>query len=133
MIDVSKLENDLTAYFANVLDLQVDNGIYRGQIPATKETGVAVRITGKDETNAINHATFSVQVFGKFASRDDAWIMLSTLSNAMPRYGEQSENFIFVCLLKQDGASAPFLSNERGKVQQCASFNVRLCVLTNPA
>lgn len=130
IVNVEQLERELTAYFAEVLNLVVDTSIFRGQLPETVNNGVACRITGQQDGNQIDHATFNVQLLGKFASREDAWVMLARLAEALPKYGEQTANFVLVYLLQEGGSNAPFTHTERGKVMQYASFNLRTAVLT---
>lgn len=130
IVNAEQLEKELTTYFATVLNLTVDAGIYRGQIPETVENGVAVRLTGQRTPTDIDHPTFTVQVLGKFASRENAWVMLTKLAAALPQYGEETSSFILVYLLPDGGLNAPFTHDERGKVKQYASFNLRVAVLT---
>lgn len=133
IVNPEQLEKDLTGYFATVLNLTVDGGIYRGQIPETVENGVAVRLTGQQTSSDIDHAQFTVQILGKFASREDAWVMLAKLASAVPQYGVSTNNFVLVYLLPDGGLNAPFTHDERGKVMQYASFNMRVAVLTREA
>lgn len=133
IVNAEQLEKDLTAYFATVLNLTVDSGIYRGQIPETVSNGVAVRITGQQASSEIDHAQFTVQVLGKFADRENAWVMLTKMANSVPQYGVSTANFVLVYLLPDAGPSAPFTHDERGKVIQYASFNLRVAVLTREA
>jgi len=133
IVNAEQLERELTTWFATVLNLTVDAGIYRGQIPETVENGVAVRLTGQRTPAGIDHPTFAVQVLGKFASREDAWVMLTKLAAALPQYGVDTDSFILVYLLPDGGLNAPFIHDERGKVKQYASFNLRVAVLTRAA
>lgn len=132
-VDAEQLEKDLTAYFAVVLNLTEDSGIYRGQIPGTVENGVAVRITGQMTTSSIDHPSFTVQVLGKFACRENAWGMLTKLAGSLPQYGVSTANFRLVYILPDGGINAPFAHDERGVVKQYASFNMRVAVLTRAA
>ena len=132
-VNAEQLEKELTTYLAGVLNLTVDAGIYRGQIPETVENGVAVRLTGQMTTSSIDHPTFTVQVLGKFASRENAWVMLTKLAGALPQYGVDTTNFVLVYLLPDGGMNAPFTNDERGRVRQYASFNLRVAVLTRAA
>ena len=133
IVNAEQLERDLTAYFAGVLGLTVDSGIYRGQIPETVENGVSVRLTGQETGSTIDHAKFTVQVLGKFASRENAWVMLTKLAGELPQYGVATTNFVLVYLLPDGGMNAPFTNDERGRVRQYASFNLRVAVLTRAA
>lgn len=132
-VNAEQLEKELTTYLAGVLNLTVDAGIYRGQIPETVENGVAVRLTGQMTTSSIDHPAFTVQVLGKFASRENAWVMLTKLAGALPQYGVDTTNFVLVYLLPDGGTNAPFTHDERGVVKQYASFNMRVAVLTRAA
>ena len=129
-VNAELLEKELTGYFATVLNLTVDAGIYRGQVPETASNGVAVRITGQEAASDIDHPTFAVQVLGKFASREDAWVMLTKMASAVPQYGVATTHFILVYVLPDGGTNAPFAGDERGVVKQYASFNMRVAVLT---
>ena len=122
IVNAEQLEKDLTAYLATVLNLTVDAGIYRGQVPETVANGVAVRLTGQYTGSDIDHPTFTAQVLGKFASRENAWVMLTKLAGALPQYGVATTNFVLVYLLPDGGMNAPFTNDERGRVRQYASF-----------
>lgn len=133
IVNAAQLERELTAYMATVLNLTVDSGIFRGQIPETVENGVAVRLTGQESRTGIDHPSFSVQVLGKFAGREDAWVMLTKLAAAFPVYGAETSGFVMVYMLPDGGVNAPFAHDERGKMKQYASFNLRVAVLTKAA
>lgn len=130
IVNAEKLEKELTSYFATILGLTLDSGIYRGQIPETVHSGVAVRITGQETGSTIDHAKFMVQVLGKFSNREDAWSMLTKLAGEFPKYGVTTSEFMLVYLLPDGGVNAPFTHDERGNVLQYASFNLRVAVLT---
>ena len=132
-VDVVQLERELTAWFAEVLGLVVDSGIYRGAVPDAAESGVAVRVTDVATPAGIDTPSFVVQVLGRFASRDEAWAMLRALSGALPVYGRETAGFRLVCLRPEDAHATPYTAAERGAVRHYASFNVRAFVLPRGA
>ena len=133
MYDVTTLERDLTAYFGNLLGLVVDSGIFRGQIPESVENGVALRVTGVPEPSLNDNPTYNVQLYGKFADRDDAWKLCTKCADYLPVYGEITEHFNIKFILQEGSMSNPVQIDDKGKKKQFASVNMRVSVLTRQA
>lgn len=129
-VEVTKLvERNFTEYFAELLGLTVDKNIYRGAIPETENNAAAVRIASRINTTKIDHLTFDLQVMGKFANRDDAWVLITKVLASVPLYGKKIHETTIVCMLPIDGTSAPYTALEKGQVKHYASVNLRVAVI----
>jgi len=133
MYNTVMLERDLTDYFAEQLDLVVDGNFFRGKIPETISNGVALRVVGTAEASAIDNPMYNVQIYGKFESRDDAWMLVTRCADHMPVYGVKTEHFNIVYILPDGGLNAPVVIDDKGKTRQFASVNMRVSVLTRQA
>ena len=127
------LERELTAYFAEKLDLVVDKSIFRGKIPVSVEHGAAVRIESNPENNDLSLPSFSVQILGKYKERDDAWALVTKCAELAPVYGEQTEHFALVYIHTEGGINAPFEAENQGRQFQFVSVNLSVGVLTRSA
>lgn len=133
MYNTVMLERDLTDYFAEQLDLVVDGNFFRGQIPETIKNGVALRVVGTADASATDNPMYTVQIYGKFDSRDDAWTMVTRCADCIPVYGVRTEHFHIVFILPEGGLNAPVVIDDKGKAKQFASVNMRVSVLTRQA
>lgn len=132
-INFQQLEREITAYFAEKLDLVVDKSIFRGQIPESVMPGVSVKISSSPENNDFSQPSFSVQISGKYVSRDDAWALATKCAELVPVYGEQTEHFVLVYVLSEGGINAPVVIEDKGRRCQFVSVNLSVGVLTRPA
>lgn len=133
MYNTVMLERDLTDYFAAQLDLVVDGNFFRGQIPESIENGVALRVVGTPEPTLNDNPLYAVQIYGKFKSRDDAWMLVTKCADCIPVYGVDTEHFHIVFILMEGGLNAPVVIDDKGKSKQFASVNMRVSVLTRQA
>ena len=133
MYNTVMLERDLMDYFCDKLGLVVDGNFFRGQIPETIKNGVALRVVGAPEGSLNDNPLYTVQIYGKFDTRDDAWTLVTRCADCVPVYGEKSEHFDIVYILQDGGLNAPVVIDDKGKSKQFASVNMRVSVLTRRA
>ena len=133
MNNFQQLERELTAYFAEKLDLVVDTSFFRGQIPESVESGAALQITNILENNDFSQPMYAVQILGKYPTRDEAWSLACKCAALVPVYGEQTEHFAIAFIQGQGGANAPVQVEDKGRRFQFVSVNFIAAVLTRPA
>ena len=131
-MDIIAVEQALTAWIAEKLGVAVDNGIYRGGIPEGYESGIAVVLGTEIKDTDIRAKTYNVQVFGKYADRDSALVLISKLSGIVPAWGIVKDSITFRAVLPRGGA-APFAGNDDGQTRFFASVNLIVVVLTSGA
>lgn len=124
-----QLERELTDYFAGKLGLVVDNTLFRGQIPEAVGTGAAVLISNSPENNDFSLPSVSVQVIGKYRTRDEA-LQLASACGFVPVYGEQTEHYDIRSVHSEGGINAPFVIDDKGKLMFTVSVNFSVDVLT---
>ena len=124
MTDYKALEATLTQYFAEVLNLAIDEEIFRGGIPSGVEHGVGVIFKGEVRDGTLNPRV-TVQVLGKFDTRDEALEVLTKLSDCAPRYGVDNDGYSYglSAILPTSGVGSPYLASDRGKVKHFISCN----------
>lgn len=128
-----ELERDLTAYVAEKIGLTVDTDIFRGQIPDSAAYGAAVRITGFPENNDYSQNLVMFQVYGKYATRDEAWSLACKCAGLAPIYGEKTEHHVLAFIQNEGGMNAPVLIEDKGRRAQFVSVNFTAAVLTRSA
>lgn len=132
-MNVITIERDFTAWIAEKLHLEIDNGIFRGGIPASVESGVAVIFGSEIPTQSFygfRPRTWNVQILAKFDDRDAAMILLACLNGLFPCSdfvnGETKFRYI-----KPMNYSEPYAIEDGGTIKIYVSFNIVLSVLTN--
>lgn len=128
-LNFPQLERELTAYLAGKLGLIVDNTIFRGQIPEAVGTGAAVLISNSPENNDYSLPAVSVQVIGKYRTRDEA-LQFASAFGFVPVYGEQTEHYEIRSIRSEGGINAPFVIDDKGKLMYAVSVNLSADVLT---
>lgn len=132
-MDVVKIEQDFTAWVAEKLNLEIDEGIFRGGIPTGVENGVGVVFGAEIPTSGFygfRPRTWNAQILAKFDDRDAAMILLSCLNGLFPCAGFTSgeTNFRYI---EPRGGAEPYAVEDGGKIKTYVSFNVVLSVLTS--
>ena len=127
------LERELTAYFAEKLDLTVDAQFFRGQIPETVESGAALQITNFHENNDLSQPMYDLQILGKYPTRDEAWELACKCARLVPVYGEQTEHYAIAFIQSVGGLNAPVQVEDKGRRFQFVSINFLAAVLTRQA
>ena len=134
-MDVLTIERDFTAWVASVLNLTVDQDVFRGGIPEGVEQGVGVLFGSEVPSRGFygfRPRTWNVQIIGKYADRDASMRLLSCLNGLFPRPGFTHNSTKFVSISPR-GASEPYEADDGGVMKTFVSFNVLLSVLTTGA
>lgn len=122
---VLDMERDITAWIATILGLTVDAGIFRGGIPEGVDEGVGVLFNGvAGGSTELDVTALSVQVLGRFRSRDSAVLTAWVLSRAFPAFGETLNGRTFVHSAVQDGSIQPYMGEDRGRTAWFSSVNL---------
>ena len=123
------MERDITAWFASILGLTVDIGIFRGGIPIGVQHGVGVLFNGVSAMGtSIDAQEWLVQILGKYDTRDAAVLTLATLSRSFPRFGVLLNSRTFVHSAVQEGDIQPYQGDDDGKVKWFSTANFRICL-----
>lgn len=133
MINTVTLERDMTDFFADRLNLTTDSTIFRGAIPAGLDLGCALRVTGIVPSDHNDNPMYSVQIYGKYRTRDEALNLIDSVANCIPIYGEITEHFKILFILPESNFTAPVVIDDKGVSVQFASVNLRVSVLTRQA
>jgi len=133
MINTVTLERDMTDFFADRLNLTTDSTIFRGAIPAGLDLGCALRVTGIVPSDHNDNSMYSVQIYGKYRTRDEALNLIDSVANCIPIYGEMTEHFKILFILPESNFTAPVVIDDKGVSVQFASVNLRVSVLTRQA
>lgn len=133
MIDILQLEKDLTEYFAEQLGLVVDGTIFRAKVPESVKYGAAVRILNQYPNNDFSQPLYSVQITGKYPSRDESVELATKCARLFPVYGEQTEHFNIVFIQSDGGINAPVSIEDKGQRFHFLSVNLTVSVLTRKA
>lgn len=131
-MDVLTIERDFTAWLAGQLGFAVDNGIYRGGIPEGIDKGVAVIFGAEEKARGFygfRPRAWQVQIFAKFADRDDALRLQTTLNGMFPRPDFAFGDTRFITAAPR-GSSEPYLAADNGETKVFVSYNLVLTVLT---
>lgn len=121
-MNVTKLEQVLTAYLAEQIGAVLDREIYRGCFIHEPE-GVAVMLNHRiEEARPMLH-TYAAQVCVRFADRDEAWQTLHKVTEALPVYGHTADGVEIVSLIPR-GEAAVYPDSEDGSVIYFGSLNL---------
>jgi len=127
-MDLTKAERDLTSFFAEQLDLELDSEIFRGQIPAG-QNGIAVRIDSMIDADRSEPVTCNVQLIGKFPDRDDGLSFVGNVSLIVPCWNVQLEHVCVKSLFFR-GSGTVYPDTDAGVVKNFVSVNL-VAVLTD--
>lgn len=131
-MDVIEIERAFTDWAAAVLGLAVDNGIYRGGVPAGVETGVGVMLNAEIKTSDLRHRTWNAQILGKFMDRDAALRMIAQINGAVPVHGVTVSGQMFAAILPRGGGDY-YTAADMGRIKTFASCNLLVLALTTGA
>lgn len=121
-MNVTKLEQVLTAYLAEQIGAVLDREIYRGCFIQEPE-GIAVMLNHRIEEARPALYTYAAQVCVRFADRDEAWQTLHKVAEALPVYGHTADGVEIVSLIPR-GEAAVYPDSEDGSVIYYGSLNL---------
>jgi len=81
-------ERALVDLCASLLELEKDETIFRGKLPASRMNAVAVIIDSPGQGNEPVMQRYAVQLLGRFESRDDALEMCDKFDLKFPHVGD---------------------------------------------
>jgi len=130
-MNTTLLEQELTAYFATLLNRTVDTDIFRGALPESVSQGICVRITNRISGTLFDLPTFNIQILGKFQSRADALSLIEAFAPpAVPAYGTALPHFTLPDVQFAGDPIGPYTAPDKGRILHFASINLRISVLT---
>jgi|GEM_PF-2048133 len=129
-MDLTEAERDLTDFFADKLSLNVDQNIFRGQIPAG-QNGIAVRIDSILDADRMEPVSCNVQLLAKYPDRDDGLNFVGIIPQIVPCWDVQLDHIRIKSLFFR-GGSAVYEDTDAGIVKTFVSVNL-VALLTDSA
>lgn len=115
-----EIEKELTAFFGTVLDLTLDQTIFRGFLPGQVVDALGVIAESCDTGNVrAGIAAFRVQLLGNWRERDQALSMAQRLDSLLPLYNSRY-------WLVKEGGTAVYRSGSNGREVWEVSCNLRV-------
>lgn len=119
-LTLPKIEKELTAFFGTVLDLTLDQTIFRGFLPEQVVDALGVIAESCDTGNVrAGIAAFRVQLLGNWRERDQALSMAQRLDSLLPLYNNRY-------WLVKEGGTAVYRSGSNGREVWEVSCNLRV-------
>ncbi len=88
-MNIVELERALTAFFAELLELEVDTTIFRGVLSANVNNAIGVILSIRDTGNTPSKRHYSLQLLGRFDDQDAARILAEKIEASFPLYAPE--------------------------------------------
>ena len=126
-MDIIALEQELTAYLADALGLEIDKDIFRGGFIEGTGDGIAVILGNAVKDNSIDTPMYQLQILGKFADRDTSLRINHAAVHLFPVYGKLIGGHRVNLTIY--GAGSIYRGPDDGTVKHFLSVNLLLSVL----
>lgn len=126
-MDIIALEQELTAYLADALGLEIDTKLFRGGFPEGTGDGVAVILGNAVKDNSIDTPMYQLQILGKFTDRDTALRVNYMAVHLFPVYGKSIGGHRVNLTIY--GAGNIYRGADDGTIKHFLSVNLMVSVL----
>lgn len=124
------IEGALASRVAALLGKTIGEDFFAAALPPDAAYGTGLALEGRESrlTSLIDAPTYTARVFGRYASRRDAWRTLTSLQASLPLYGGVSDGFRWGALEITDARPVAYQAANRGRMLWHISCNLRASV-----